>query len=237
MVSILVVDDETTIAEVVSLYLKREGWQVQVAQDGQQALDAIHQALPSLIILDLNLPKIQGLEILRRLRQPPNPYVPVIILTDQSQEQDRLKGLDLGADDYISKPFSTAELVSRVKAVLRRLQTGSRQPPKEERPLRFGDLSIDPNTRIVQVNRQTIDLTATEFELLYFLARHPNNVFSREQLLEKVRGYDQPDGAGTIYVHMRRLRRKLEPDPSHPIWLHTVWGTGYKFAPAEEIER
>lgn len=234
MVSILVVDDETTIAEVVSLYLKREGWQVQIAQDGRQALDAIHEALPSLIVLDLNLPKVQGLEILRRLRQPPTPYVPVIILTDQNQEQDRLKGLELGADDYVSKPFSTAELVSRVKAVLRRLQTGSRQTPQEERPLRFGDLSIDPNTRIVQLDQRTINLTATEFELLYFLARHPNNVFSREQLLEKVRGYDQAGGADTIYVHMRRLRRKLEPDPSQPIWLQTVWGTGYKFAPVEE---
>lgn len=237
MVSILVVDDETTIAEVVSLYLQREGWQVHIAQDGQQALDAIHETLPSLVVLDLNLPKVQGLEILRQLRQPSTPYVPVIILTDQSREQDRISGLELGADDYVSKPFSTAELVSRVKAVLRRLQTGSRQKLKEERPLRFGDLYIDPNTHIVQVNEQTINLTATEFELLYFLARHPNNIFSREQLLEKVRGNDQPDESNTIYVHMRRLRRKLEPDPRHPIWLQTVWGTGYKFDPADEIEK
>lgn len=236
MVSILVVDDETTIAEVVSLYLQREGWQVHIAQDGQQALDLIHKALPSLVVLDLNLPKVQGLEILRQLRRPPNPYVPVIILTDQSQEQDRIRGLEMGADDYVPKPFSTAELVSRVKAVLRRLQIDSQQKLNEKRPLRFGTLYIDPNSHIVQVNQQTINLTATEFELLYFLARHPKNVFSREQLLEKVRGYDQSDVANTIYVHMQRLRRKLEPNPKQPIWLHTVWGTGYKFDPVVEVE-
>lgn len=231
MIHILVVEDEPAIAEVVSLYLQREGWQVQVMRDGRQALDAIAAHLPTLVILDLNLPKVPGLEILRQLRMPTLPYVLVIILTDQSQEQDRIRGLEMGADDYVTKPFSTAELVSRAKALLRRTQRDQPQRPGDE-TLQFGDLRIDPLAHLVQIKEQAIELTSTEFDLLLFLARHPHQVFTKEQLMEKVWRYDQPLDANTVYVHMRRLRQKVERDPKAPVWLHTVWGTGYKFEPS-----
>lgn len=228
---ILLVDDEPAIADVVSLYLRRENWTVRVARDGQQALEAISEHLPALLILDLNLPKVHGLEILRQLRRDHAGDVLVIILTDQSQEQDRIHGLEMGADDYVPKPFSTAELVSRVKALLRRARKG--HPGKEpgEKPLRFGDLSIDPVTRAVHVRGKAVTLTVTEFDLLYFLARHPRHVFTREQLLDKVWGYSESPDANTVYVHMRRLRQKIEADPRQPLWLQTAWGTGYKFEP------
>lgn len=225
---VLVVDDEPAIADVVSLYLQREGWQVQTVRDGQQALEAIQAQLPILVILDLNLPKHHGLEILRQLRAPALPYVFVIILTDQSQEADRIRGLEMGADDYVTKPFSTAELVSRAKAVLRRAQ---QKPPAAAPILQFGDLRIDPVAHVVQLKEQSIELTSTEFDLLLFLARHPRQVFTKEQLMENVWRYNQALDANTVYVHMRRLRQKVERDPKNPLWLHTVWGTGYKFEP------
>lgn len=231
-IDILVVDDETAIADVVSLYLQREGWQVRVARDGRQALDAIQFRLPTLVILDLNLPQLPGLEILRQLRSSAMPYVLVIILTDQSQEPDRIRGLEMGADDYVTKPFSTAELVSRAKAVLRRTQQNQPQRARAQ-VLQFGDLRIDPTAHVVQIKEQSIELTSTEFDLLLFLARHPRQVFTKEQLMEKVWRYDQPIDANTVYVHMRRLRQKVERDTKNPLWLHTVWGTGYKFEPAE----
>ena len=231
-IDILVVDDETAIADVVSLYLQREGWQVRVARDGRQALDAIQFRLPTLVILDLNLPQLPGLEILRQLRSSAMPYVLVIILTDQSQEPDRIRGLEMGADDYVTKPFSTAELVSRAKAVLRRTQQNQPQRARAQ-VLQFGDLRIDPTAHVVQIKEQSIELTSTEFDLLLFLAHHPRQVFTKEQLMEKVWRYDHPVDANTVYVHMRRLRQKVERDTKNPLWLHTVWGTGYKFEPVE----
>lgn len=231
-IDILVVDDEPAIADVVSLYLQREGWQVRTARDGNQALVAIQTHLPTLVILDLNLPKVHGLEILRHLRLPTLPYVLVIILTDESQESDRIRGLEMGADDYVTKPFSTAELVSRAKAILRRAQH-THPAPARTPVLQFGDLRIDPTAHVVQIKEQSIELTSTEFDLLLFLARHPRQVFTKEQLMEKVWRYDQPIDANTVYVHMRRLRQKVEQDAKNPLWLHTVWGMGYKFEPAE----
>lgn len=227
---ILVVDDEASVVEVVSLYLKRDGFQVRVARDGRQALTSISEQQPALVVLDLMLPEVDGLEIMRRLRAVGS-SVPVIMLTARRQETDRIYGLELGADDYVVKPFSPAELVSRVKAVMRR--TYGSGAGSGERPLQFGPLSIDPKTRIVIAHGKTIDLTATEFNLLWFLANHPRQVFKRDQLLENVWGFSEYVDPSTVTVHIRRLREKIETDPSTPDYLMTVWGVGYKFEPFE----
>ncbi len=227
---ILVVDDEASVVEVVALYLKREGFTVRVARDGRSALNAIRDKLPALVVLDLMLPEVDGLEIVRRLRDDAASDVPVIMLTARRQETDRIYGLELGADDYVTKPFSPAELVSRVKAVLRRAR-GASSMEKGERPLQFHDLSIDPKTRIVNVRGDTIDLTATEFNLLWFMVSHPRQVFKRDQLLENVWGFSEYVDPSTVTVHIRRLREKIEIDPSDPAHLLTVWGVGYKFDP------
>ncbi len=226
---ILVVDDEASVVEVVCLYLQREGFEVRVARDGRAALDAIQEELPALVVLDLMLPEVDGLEIMRRLRDSPEIDVPVIMLTARRQETDRIYGLELGADDYVVKPFSPAELVSRVKAVLRR--TYGKANGAGERPLTFGELTIDPKTRLVTVRDQNVELTATEFNLLYFIASHPRQVFKRDQLLENVWGFSEYVDPSTVTVHIRRLREKIEEDPSNPVWLLTVWGVGYKFEP------
>jgi DNA-binding response OmpR family regulator len=229
---ILVVDDEASVVEVVALYLRRDGFQVRVARDGREALAAIRSQLPSLVVLDVMLPELDGLEIMRRLRADPSSDIPVILLTARSQEVDRIFGLELGADDYVTKPFSPAELVSRVKAVLRRTQRAS-QEAKAQRPLDYPDIRIDPQTRLVTVRGEEVSLTATEFDLLWFLASRPRHVFKRDQLLEEVWGYSEYLDPGTVAVHMRRLREKLEANPSEPVWLITVWGVGYKFEPGQ----
>ncbi len=228
---ILVVDDEASVVEVVSLYLQKEGFQVRTAHDGYTALAAIRYRLPSLVVLDVMLPQVDGLEIMRRLRDDPASDVPVILLTARSQETDRIYGLELGADDYVTKPFSPAELVSRVKAVLRR--THSKGSGQGERPLQYGDLSINPIMRQVKVGEDEVELTATEFNLLWFMAQHPRQVFKRDQLLENVWGFSEYVDPSTVTVHIRRLREKIEQDASAPQWLLTVWGVGYKFDPGQ----
>ncbi|MCI0397854.1 MAG: response regulator transcription factor [Chloroflexi bacterium] len=230
---ILVVDDEASVVEVVSLYLRREGFQVRTARDGRQALAAIHERLPALVVLDLMLPKVDGLEIMRRLRDDPATNVPVIMLTARSQETDRIYGLELGADDYVVKPFSPAELVARVKTVLRRSR-GPAGLQQEGRPIKYDDLVIDPLTRLVHVRGQEVELTATEFNLLWFMASHPRQVFSRDRLLENVWGFSDYVDPSTVTVHIRRLREKIEVNPSQPQRLLTVWGVGYKFEPGME---
>jgi two-component system, OmpR family, response regulator ResD len=227
---ILVVDDEASVVEVVALYLRREGFSVRLARDGREALAAVREQLPTLVVLDVMLPQVDGLEIVRRLRQDPTSNVPIILLTARSQETDRIYGLELGADDYVTKPFSPAELVSRVKAVLRRTMTGQGQT---ERPLTYGPLYIDPLSRQVIVNEETVELTATEFNLLWFMATHPRQVFKRDQLLEHVWGFSDYVDPSTVTVHIRRLREKIEPNPGQPHSLLTVWGVGYKFEPPE----
>lgn len=225
--SILVVDDEPSIREVVSIYLRRAGYRVIVAQDGQQALQALDAEPPDLVVLDLMLPKVDGLEITRRLRAAGD--TPIIMLTARREESDRIAGLELGADDYVVKPFSPQELVSRVKAVLRRARgTAS---ASGERPLAFDDLRIDPKTRLVEVNGEEKSLTAKEFDLLWVLARHPRQVFNRDQLLDLVWGISEYVDPSTVTVHVRRLREKIEPDPANPRHIQTVWGVGYKFEP------
>ncbi len=224
--SILVVDDEDTIREVVRRYLERKGFQVREAADGYAAIDAIEELPPDLIVLDLMLPGIDGLTITRHLREKHG--IPIIMLTAKGEVSDRIRGLDLGADDYVSKPFSPQELVSRVQAVLRRLD---KSDAADGGVLVFGDLQLDPGSRSVTVAGREVSLTATEFDLLWFLARHPRQVFTRAQLLDHVWGYDYYGDASTVTVHISRLRDKLEADPSSPRHILTVWGVGYKFEP------
>lgn len=227
---ILVVDDEPSVVEVVSLYLQREGFQVRTALNGTDALVAMQATRPSLVILDVMLPHIDGLTLIKRMRENPTLDVPVIMLTARSQETDRIYGLELGADDYVTKPFSPAELVSRVKAVLRR-SYGKARDVVELAPVDYGDLRLDPNTREVKVRGQLVELTATEFNLLWFLASHPRQVFKRDQLLENVWGFSDYVDPSTVTVHIRRLREKIEADPSNPACILTMWGVGYRFEP------
>ncbi len=221
---ILVVDDDPTISDVVARYLQSDGYDVDVAFDGEEALEHARAFYPDLVVLDLMLPKLDGLEVCRLLRtQGP---VPIIMLTAKGDETDRLVGLNLGADDYVAKPFSPRELVARVKAVLRR---SSSVTGLEEDSLRIDGLYINPKTRQVGVNGVDVDLTAKEFDLLRFLAMHPRQVFSREQLLNDVWDYLYAGDTSTVTVHIRRLREKIEADPTRPRYILTVWGVGYKF--------
>jgi DNA-binding response OmpR family regulator len=224
---ILVVEDEPSIREVVSLYLRRAGYQVTVAGDGQAALDSLSHELPDLVVLDLMLPQVNGLEITRWLRERGD--TPIIMLTARREERDRIAGLEMGADDYVVKPFSPQELVSRVRAVLRRTQSSG--PEGNMVPLNYGDLHIDPQSREVRVRDQEVMLTAKEFDLLWTMARHPRQVFSRDQLLDLVWGLTEYIDPSTVTVHVRRLREKVEADPSEPLYIQTVWGIGYKFEP------
>ena len=225
---ILVVEDEASIAEVVSLYLKRAGYTVQVAGDGRQAMDLFERQMPDFVILDLMLPEVDGLSLTRWLRDRSN--VPIIMLTARREEIDRITGLEMGADDYVVKPFSPQELVSRVRAVMRRLGREQSEIGSDQ-SLEFGGLTIDPRSRVVTVSGLPVELTAKEFDMLYLLAQHPKQVFTREQLLERVWGGALYIDPGTVTVHVRRLREKIEADPSHPAHLLTVWGVGYKFEP------
>jgi DNA-binding response OmpR family regulator len=225
--TILVVDDEPSISEVVSIYLGRAGYRVLVAADGQTALEIFEREPPDLVVLDLMLPEVDGLEITRHLRAEGD--IPIIMLTARREETDRILGLEMGADDYVVKPFSPRELVSRVKAVLRRTQGSA--SARDEQPLVFTDLRVDPVTRLVQVDGEERTLTAKEFDLLWTLARHPRQVFNRNQLLDLVWGLTEYIDPSTVTVHMRRLREKIETDPSNPRHIQTVWGVGYRFEP------
>jgi DNA-binding response OmpR family regulator len=225
---ILVVEDEPSLAEVVSLYLKRAGFQAQVAHSGGQAMSILEKRIPDFVILDVMLPEVDGLSITRWLRDHSD--VPIILVTARREEVDRIAGLEMGADDYVVKPFSPQELVSRVRAVLRRVgrdQAGA----ESEKALSFDSIQIDPRTRVVMVNESQVELTAKEFDMLYLLARHPKQVFTRDQLLERVWGGAEYIDPGTVTVHVRRLREKIESDPSKPKHLLTIWGVGYKFEP------
>ena len=219
------VDDEPMVCEVVTAYLKRDGFRVETAADGKQALAAIERAVPDLVVLDVMLPNIDGFDVLTRIRRMND--VPIILLTARTEEADRVLGLELGADDYVVKPFSPRELAARVRSVLRRAR-----PVASSARLQFGELVIDGPTREASVHGAVVELTPKEFDLLAFLAASPRQVFSRGQLLEQVwdssADYQDPS---TVTVHIRRLRLKLEADPEDPRWLKTVWGVGYRFEP------
>ncbi len=222
---VLVVDDEAMVREVVASYLERDGFKVQEAADGPTALRLVLESRPDLVVLDVMLPAIDGLEVLTEIRKRYD--VPVILLTARTEEVDRVLGLELGADDYVVKPFSPRELAARVRSVLRRAR-----PPANSPRLEFGGLVISGTTREVLVADRPADLTPKEFDLLAYLAASPRQVFSRAQLLEQVWDsspeYQDPS---TVTVHVRRIRQKIEPDPEDPRWVKTVWGVGYKFEP------
>lgn len=223
--TILVVDDEETIREVVHRYLEREGFRVQEAADGYEALDKIKEDPPDLIVLDLMLPGIDGLTLTQHLRH--DRQIPIIMLTAKGEASDRIRGLDLGADDYITKPFSPQEVVSRVRAVLRRV--GSPAVAQIQKPIEIDHLWIDPVSRSVKVGDVPITLTAKEFDLLLYFAQHPQQVFTRSQLLGDIWGDELYTDPSTVTVHIRRLREKIEADPGAPQIILTVWGIGYKF--------
>ena len=223
---VLVVDDEPMVAEVVERYLLRDGFEVATAPDGEKGLSLARSWAPDLVVLDLMLPRIDGLEICRALRREGN--VPIVMLTARGEETDRIVGLELGADDYVVKPFSPRELVARIKAVLRRA-TGDGAKDELGEALRFPGLLINPRTRVAEVNGAAATLTAKEFDLLYFLAAHAGQVFTREQLMNDVWDYTFAGDSSTVTVHIRRLREKVEPDPMRPRFVKTVWGVGYKF--------
>jgi two-component system response regulator ResD len=223
--TVLVVDDEPIVREVVVSYLQHEGYETLEAGDGQAARRLVEEDPPDLVVLDLMLPGIDGLELCRWIRARSD--LPVIMLTARGEEADRIVGLELGADDYIAKPFSPRELAARVRTVLRR---SSADIPRAER-LSFDGLEIDARTREVNREGTPLALTAKEFDLLWFLASHPRHVFSREQLMDRVWGYEAAFDTGTVTVHVRRLREKIESDASRPRLLQTVWGVGYRFNP------
>ncbi len=227
---VLIVDDDVKIVELVKLYLNRDGYTVLTAYDGNEALRQAREAHPDLIVLDIMLPGIDGLEICRILRA--ESAVPIILLTARTTEQDRIVGLDLGADDYVTKPFSPKELAARVRAVFRRMPDESLQMGPEE--LSFGHLTVNFPKHEAYLNSKALNLTPVEFKLLGVLIREPSRVFSRAQLIEKVLGFDFDGFDRTIDVHILNLRRKMELDASHPQYIKTVYGSGYKFTGGAE---
>jgi DNA-binding response OmpR family regulator len=224
---VLVVEDDPTVADVVTRYLEREGFAVDAVGDGPAALERAEARQPDLVVLDIMLPGLDGLEVYRRLRSRAS--IPVVMLTARGSEEDRVLGLELGADDYVAKPFSPRELTARVKAVLRRAAS-VRDENNCAETLRYDGLDIDVVSREVRVRGKPATLTTREFELLEYLARRPRQVFRRDELLEHVWGYTYGD-TSTVTVHIRRLREKIEDDPATPRRLTTVWGVGYRFDP------
>jgi DNA-binding response OmpR family regulator len=225
---ILIVDDEPGIVRLITMYLEREGFQTVGARTGAEALELVAKKPPALVVLDIMLPDIDGWEVCRELRRTSD--VPIIMLTAREGDEDKIVGLEIGADDYVTKPFVPRELVARVKAILRRARAAPAPAPEPGNTvLNFGDLVIDIGKREVTLNGESITLRAKEFDLLAELARRPGWVFEREQLLRDVWGYDFYGDSGTIDVHVRRLRAKLNDDSSKPRFIETVWGVGYRF--------
>lgn len=225
---ILVVDDEPDILKILTHRLEKEGFVVITASDGEEALEKFEKETPHLVVLDLMLPKLDGFEVCRLMRQRSN--VPIIILSARGDELDKLIGFRMGVDDYQTKPFSPAELALRIKAVLRRLEEHQQfQYPGQREQLRFGDLQIDRGRRTVKIGDRYVHLTAKEFDCLWVLASNPNHVFSREQLVEQVWESDYPGDVNNVTSLISRLREKIEADPNKPEYIKTVWGVGYKF--------
>ncbi len=225
MATVLVVDDEPIVRDVVVRYLRRDGHTTLEAADGTDARRMIEEDEPSLVVLDVMLPGTDGLTLCRWIRERSD--IPVILLTARGEEADRIVGLELGADDYVTKPFSPRELATRVRTVLRRANGA----PSRAQQLAFGDVALDGASRIATKSGEQVALTTKEFDLLWFLASHPRHVFSRDQLMDRVWDYAAAVETGTVTVHVRRLREKLEVDPARPAHLKTVWGSGYRLDP------
>ena len=225
---VLIIEDDPNVAEVVARYLQREGYRVDTIADGAAGLQAALNDPPDLVVLDLMLPSLSGLEVCRRLRDAAP--VPVIMLTARGEEADRITGLELGADDYVAKPFSPRELTARVKAVLRRAAGAVAPPGVQTAILEAADLALDPVAHEVRLAGELVSLTAKEFELLAHLMRNPRRAFRREELFEELWGFTYGD-TSTVTVHVRRLREKIERDASAPRHVMTVWGVGYRFEP------
>ncbi len=222
---ILVVDDEPVVTEVVERYLRLEEFEVSLAFDGNEALRIAREWAPDLVVLDLMIPGVDGLEVCRRIRR--ESQMPIIMLTAKSDEVDRIVGLELGADDYVAKPFSPRELVARIKSVLRRAT--AKPSPSVMGILRFDDFTINPESRVVTIGSEEAQLTGKEFDLLFFLASNPGRVFTRERLMDQVWDFTYAADLSAVTVHIQRLRGKIEKDPVKPRHVKTVWGVGYKF--------
>jgi DNA-binding response OmpR family regulator len=232
--TILVVDDEEKIVRMVRDYLRAIGFRVHTAQDGREALEIAEKVSPSLIVLDVMMPGLDGWDVTRRLRERGN--VPIILLTAKSEEQDKLMGLELGADDYMVKPFSIKELAARIRAVLRRIRPAAGESPADAGDvLRIGGLELDRDKRTVRRDEKHIQLTSAQFDLLAHLMQSPGRVYTRSQLLEALQEHAFEGYERTIDVHVKNLRKAIEPDPAQPIYLRTVWGVGYKMSEAEEL--
>jgi len=231
---ILLVEDDPDIADLLALHLEDQGHTVDAVDDGDEGLDRALNRAYDLIILDIMLPGTDGFDICRRLRQEKTP-TPILMVTAKSEEVDKVLGLELGADDYITKPFSIREVLARVKAIFRRVEVDQDEQREEERPIAFGDLVIDPTKRRVTVRGEPVELTSKEYELLLLFARNPGRAYSRDELLDEVWGYQYSGYSHTVNTHINRLRNKIEQDPSEPEYVRTVWGVGYRFAEQDEL--
>lgn len=232
MARVLVVDDEKIIVKGLKFSLEKEGYEVLTAYDGEEALRLFNEENPDLIVLDLMLPEVDGFEVCRRIRKSSD--VPIVMLTARGDDIDKILGLELGADDYMTKPFNPRELTARIKAILRRSHAPSMDASNMQ-VIRLQDMQIDLFQHKVRVRDKEVELTSKEFALLSLMASHPGRVFSREKLLEHVWGYDYYGDARTVDVHIRHLREKIEPEPSTPQLILTVWGAGYKFKEAKNV--
>jgi DNA-binding response OmpR family regulator len=233
---ILLVEDDPDIADLLELHLSDEGHEVDAVDDGDEGLTRALECRYDLIILDIMLPGTDGFDICRRLRQE-KCHIPILMLTAKTEEVDKVLGLELGADDYITKPFSIREVLARVKAIFRRVEVDqeARQEDDEDAPVEFDGLVIEPTKRKVVVEDETVDLTSKEYDLLLLFARNPGRAYSRQELLDEVWGYQYSGYSHTVNTHINRLRNKIEPDPSSPRYVKTVWGVGYRFAEPEEL--
>ena len=233
--TILVIEDDPDIADLLGIHLSDLGYALDRAVDGKTGLDKALHGDYALVILDLMLPELDGLEVCKRIRSQDR-YLPILMLTAKAEELDKVLGLELGADDYLTKPFSIRELIARVKALFRRIEIDKENLQQDiTQPLHYGDLTVNPEKRKVTLRDQTIELTAKEFDLLMLFAQHPGRAYSRQELLDLVWGYQYAGYSHTVNTHINRLRSKIEDDPSNPRFIRTVWGVGYRFAEREEL--
>lgn len=233
--TILIVEDDEDLQNLMQINLKDQGYNTYGSLDGQDALATYNRVNPSLIILDLMLPKVDGLEVCKRIRAK-DKSIPILMLTAKAEEVDKVLGLELGADDYMTKPFSIRELIARIKAILRRVDVHSNSNGKQQKTLNFHNLVINPDKRQVILNNELVELTSKEYDLLLLFSSNPGKAYSREKLLNQVWGYSYEGYSHTVNSHINRLRSKIETDPSDPTYIKTVWGVGYRFAEKDEIE-